>query len=86
VRHARRRHRALIPQLELARQAHGSGKGLRVVDLHVVAKRWLEARDEELDALVLVQMTRAREERLEAVLVLLDGPRLLARRQLTEGV
>ena len=54
--------------------------------LDVEAERRLEAYGEELDPLCLVQAARAREERLEAILVLRDGAHALARRQFAERV
>jgi hypothetical protein len=75
----------LIPQLKLARQAHGPDEDLWVVDLDIEAERGLETGGEEMDPLFLVQAACTRKERLEAILVLLDGARALARHQLTEG-
>jgi hypothetical protein len=43
------------------------------VDPHVKAERWKEPADEQLDPLRLVEVTRTWEQRLEAVLILLDG-------------
>ena len=54
--------------------------------LDVEGERRLEARGEELDPLFLVQVARTREERLEAILVLCDDARALARRQFAERV
>ena len=56
-----RRRGTLIAELQLAGEAHGDGKGLRVVDLDVEAERRLESRGEELHLLRLRQVTRPRE-------------------------
>ena len=37
--HASGRHRVLVPQCQLARQAHGTSEGLGIVDLHIQAER-----------------------------------------------
>jgi hypothetical protein len=57
----------------LARQAHGCGQRLRIVNPHVKAERWEEPAGEQLDPLRLVEVTRMWELRLEVVLILLDG-------------
>jgi hypothetical protein len=56
------------------------------VDLDIEAERGLETGGEELDLLFLVRAACARKESLEAILVLLDDARSLARHQLAEGV
>jgi hypothetical protein len=57
---------------------------LRVLDLYGEAERREEPAGEELDALDLVQSAGSGQERLKTFLVLLDGPRAMAVRQLEE--
>jgi len=68
----------VLPQLQLASEAHSTGEGLRIVDLDVEAERRLKAPGEELDTLFLVEAASSGEERLEAVLVVRDGAGALA--------
>jgi hypothetical protein len=68
----------MLPELQLARQAHGSRDGLRVVDLDVEAERRKETPCEELDPLRLLEGSCTGEERLEAVLIVRDGARATA--------
>jgi hypothetical protein len=75
----------LLPELQLACQAHGSREGLRVVDLDVEAERRKETPREELDPLRLVEVSCTWEERLETVLIVRDGARAMAISQLEEG-
>ena len=56
------------------------------MDADVEAERRTKPTGEELDPLFLVQVARTREERLEAILVLCDDARALARRQFAERV
>jgi hypothetical protein len=55
------------------------------VDPHVKAERWKEPAGEQLDPLRLVEVTRTWEQRLEAVLILLDGTGAATVRQFKEG-
>jgi hypothetical protein len=55
------------------------------VDLHVKAERWKEPAGEQLDPLRLVEVTRTWEQRLEAVLIRLDGTGAAIVRQFKEG-
>jgi hypothetical protein len=55
------------------------------VDPHVKAERWEEPAGEQLDLLRLVEVTRTWEQRLEAVLILLDGTGAATVRQFEEG-
>jgi hypothetical protein len=64
----------LLPELQLARQAQGNGKRLRVVDLDIQAERRKEATHEKLNLLRLVKVAGTGKQRLEAVLVLRNGP------------
>jgi hypothetical protein len=60
----------LLAQLELARQTHGDGQRLRILDPDVDAEWRLESADEELYPLRLLEWSRARKQGLEPVLVL----------------
>jgi hypothetical protein len=52
---------------------------------HVKAERWKEPAGEQLDPLRLIEETRAWEQRLEMVLILLDGAGAATVRQFKEG-
>ena len=54
------------------------------MDLYVEAQRWEGTAREQLDTLCLVEMPRARKERLEAILVLRQSTGVAAVRELEE--
>jgi hypothetical protein len=55
------RRRVLLPELQLARQAHGRRQGLRIVDPHAEAERGKEPAGEQLDPLRLIKVPSAGE-------------------------
>jgi len=62
----------LITKLQLTGKAHGDGERLWVVDLDIEAEQQLQSCREDLYLLHLHEGARAREEGLEAVVVVDD--------------
>jgi hypothetical protein len=71
--------------LNLSGESHGPGERLRVVDADGVAHRREETALVQLDALALLEATRAGQESLEPVGVILHRPRAAALHQLEQG-